>query len=1221
MIYIFDKQQNIIGNFDSSKLIEGHLKFKTNSAAELTFTLPPSNALLENSKYIALPHPLNKERFIFLRLTSRVDNNENIEYSAFEYAYQELATNGYIQDKRPQESDAKTLMTMALDGTGWVLNNYNVAKTAKTNFYYITHLEAISNVIELLGGEIYFYIDIKGNKIVGKYMDYMAVIGKDTSKVFVQGSNLLTVTRKKDTSSIYTAILPRGKGELVSSGKDGSPDGYGRRIDIADVVWDKSKGSPLNKAKGDIILNDPYATAEWGQISGNARLLIQTYDQIDDPNVLINQAYQTLMSVNHPQVQYSASVADVEGLSLGDSVMIMHSERNLSYKTRVFEIDYDLINEKNTQISLGDDLSQRSITSQINNIKTQLSTTSNQTQFTISQTGRESVTYGVNPPENPLKGDVWFKYYPTGETEIWIYDGTIWEKIISPTTAQDIAHQVDDALVKSKQYTDTSIENNNVLVNHTIDEVSKKNAADAIAAGNFDYNAQKMADKAREDAISAANDSAQANLSQAEQDITAAYQSADGVINKKVDDTASSITTTINQNKIDADGKISTAQSTATQALDEVKLKVSQTDYDQKTGDLTTAVGQAQLTADEAKTTIGNYQKSNDDRVQSAETEIKQNADALTLTATKQSVKDLDDQVNYRAFKIENDVSQIKIDNQSITESVSKNSDDIKQTNDRVQTAEGTLSRVSDDLTHVESSQTQMADQITTEIQDRKNGDTNTLTQANGYTNSKITDYDTGIQTQLTQTSNSIIATVEADTKTQISLSQNSYQMGINSDGQLVSGFGGNMQGVYIKGNAITLDGNTTVTGDFYAKGGNFKNLNASNIVAGTLDGNLANIININASNITTGNLTGVQVGITNGGRFYANQLGTIYDFTDNPYYYQNQSSGNQDPWIRIDQIGTYSLGSDGTRLNISGTVTAPDAYIGSTKQYAWYTQRDSGIQSGTNKLNTYAELGMTGLRISQEDADNPSQTGGYSFFTGHGMYIGYNQNNPRFSVNTSGDVYANTIKLISGRSWQQINGATTDLAKLQQGQDLQFYVGSSNTLNLYSNQGNVSLASKGVWMVQARQNGYLYLGNIKYGSGGASLQIALDGAVTALSSSVKYKTNLEYDPKGDAGEKLLTLDPLTWQDKGDDEQIRNYKENGIEPDHQIDMSNRRYYGLLAEDMVKANLDDFVIKDEKTGELHGIQYEKIGAALIPVIRNLRNMVLEQKLEIERLKEK
>jgi len=33
MIYIFDKQQNIIGNFDSSKLTEGHLKFKKNSAA------------------------------------------------------------------------------------------------------------------------------------------------------------------------------------------------------------------------------------------------------------------------------------------------------------------------------------------------------------------------------------------------------------------------------------------------------------------------------------------------------------------------------------------------------------------------------------------------------------------------------------------------------------------------------------------------------------------------------------------------------------------------------------------------------------------------------------------------------------------------------------------------------------------------------------------------------------------------------------------------------------------------------------------------------------------------------------------------------------------------------------------------------------------------------------------------------------------------------------
>ncbi|WP_055308111.1 phage tail spike protein [Leuconostoc lactis] len=105
---------------------------------------------------------------------------------------------------------------------------------------------------------------------------------------------------------------------------------------------------------------------------------------------------------------------------------------------------------------------------------------------------------------------------------------------------------------------------------------------------------------------------------------------ADGVINQKIDDTASSITRTISQNKSDADGKISTAQSTATQALDGLTQKVSQNTYDAKVNELTGKISTAQQTADGAVTTIGNYKQYNDGRVASAESAIQQNASAIT---------------------------------------------------------------------------------------------------------------------------------------------------------------------------------------------------------------------------------------------------------------------------------------------------------------------------------------------------------------------------------------------------------------------------------------------------------------------------------------------------------------------------------------------------------------------------------------------------------------
>ena len=454
MIYIFDKTQAIIKVLTNDDFTAAHLNFKINTATTFEFSLPASKALPSGSKYAATPHPLYDSKFIMLRLTERVDNTETIDYSAYELAYQELATDGYIEDRRPQNQSALNLMKIALNGSNWELNNVNVSGTATTNFYYIDRLSAISKVVDLLGGEIVFYIEIQGNAISGRYMDYLARQGADTSKVFASGSNLLTVERQSDTSGIYTAILPRGKGKEIDNGEADTPDGYGRRINIADVEWKKSEGKPLDKPKGSIVLSDPDATAEWGQINGNARLLLQTYDDIDDVNVLINSAYKTLQSVNHPQIQYSATVADVGGLSLGDTVLIMHGDRDLSYKTRVFEVKYDLLSPDQTELSLGDDLSSNSITSHINNLNAVADTTSSQTQWTINQIGRPSTTFGNTEPANPKVGDVFFKELPDSGTEIHRWNGNIWELLASPTTADDIAKAVDDAVSQAKAHID-----------------------------------------------------------------------------------------------------------------------------------------------------------------------------------------------------------------------------------------------------------------------------------------------------------------------------------------------------------------------------------------------------------------------------------------------------------------------------------------------------------------------------------------------------------------------------------------------------------------------------------------------------------------------------------------------------------------------------------------------------------------------------------------------
>lgn len=138
--------------------------------------------------------------------------------------------------------------------------------------------------------------------------------------------------------------------------------------------------------------------------------------------------------------------------------------------------------------------------------------------------------------------------------------------------------------------------------------------------------------------------------------------------------------------------------------------------------------------------------------------------------------------------------------------------------------------------------------------------------------------------------------------------------------------------------------------------------------------------------------------------------------------------------------------------------------------------------------------------------------------------------------------------------------------------------------------------------------------------SAGANVYVASDGTLVRSSSSSKYKLDIEYEQQVDTANKLLTLDPATWHDKFESEQLNKFHEIGVDPERAIDMSNRRYYGIIAEDLVKAGLEHLVSRNVMTGEVEGVEYSKIGVALIPMIRELRNRLNEQFVEIERLKE-
>lgn len=1423
------------------------------------------------------------------------------------------------------------------------------------------------------------WITLDNDGQIGERVLYFGHLGSDNGELirYGGGKGFENINAQELSDIIYTKVYVTG----VTSDTDTTKGHIGSVNNGLEYIVDDDANQRMY-AVGASQQQPVYLE---GQLTNNI---------LSEPSALLDWGKEQLALFNHPRFNYTVTPLHDEVVGIGDSITVQdfHIQPMILVTSKVIQKSTSFASPETNTFVLGEFSSIFSDRTSKNNmvievIKKDVTVVQEAADYAKAQADEahrqavlaqeqaihaqtsadgKTTTYTVDDfqdlPGNAVEGDLgWVK--TSDGTVMYIYtkkaDGTFaWVENVNPHTKEDIANAVDTSVKTAKEYTDDAIKTNNTDINNTINEVSQEKIDATLADANFNAKAQAMADKALADAKANTAtvaqdtlDSANENIAQAKSDITDAYKNADGVISKKVDDTATSIGNTINQNKIDSDGKISTAQSTATQALNEVTTKVSQTDYNAKTGDLDTRVTKAQTTADSAVTTVGNYKTSNDARVKATETSIAQNAKDITLRATtadlnsaksdynaqiaqvkvdagkvETTVSNLSDTVNnlsiggrnyflnssgsslegwgqtdgwniitgtYRgsvfsikptstwtggnhnslyktgltipsgtevtvSFWAKADIAgakfhsepngsyasynpvlttdwsrysytftltsttiyfmgvdagktyylddikleignmatdwtpapedtvnalasqQVTID--GITDTVSKQSTNIDSVTQRVTTAEGTLTTATNNISGLQTKQTTTANQVTQEIADRKTGDNNTLQSSKDFTTSNITSAVNGVNSTITQTASGILAQVEAtnmvvnsefdplngtwyqlvgsgavnstvgtawspsatlsfsdwavvdgstlltyavgtwfttalapagagraysasiiagrpsavttstaldlrigfwdankkllsnassgniidgtaykgidkykvenkvapantkyvsviiahssasatdiigrpmlnngttvspyvatfgntSSSTILSLFKDNWSIGIaNNIGAITSGIVGDTNSISLINKHIILDSeNTTVTGDFYALGGNFKNLNASNMTVGTLNGNQVNITNVNVSNLVGDTITGFNFNI-NKSMFIA-PGGTITS---------GVMSMTNDGFSIVAQAGGFSV----TANNISASRQSPQGYK-VTGYGTYHINSELGLSGGDGTIQVF----------------NPGDTSGTPYKTGafHSEY-GLNNLLIKTSNYSNGDL----------DEYLNISSASFDLYNMDKNNNItrsvNFSHGSGtfsdsmtvptinattmyNDTNLWlkSNKNSVVLQGGGINILQARENGYLYYMTMKRGSGGASVQASTsDGAFFIQTSATNYKEDIQYDGGTSVGDRFLTLDPATWQDKGEYEQRKLYRENGTSPDRTINMDDKRYYGLIAEDLVKAGLEEFVVRDEVTGEVNGLEYDKVAISLIPVVREQRNALNELRVEIERLKDK
>ncbi|MFL2019665.1 phage tail spike protein [Weissella hellenica] len=617
--------------------------------------------------------------------------NQNDKAQVFRIIHTELDISGYAltieADHITYDLTHNLVKSVHLQGNGQnAMTHLQESTVAPHLFRFISDLQhegdstlTMVNPMEAIAGTQGSILQIWGGELKrdNRTVSMLSRRGRNNFTSFRLGKNINGLKYTVDTANLVTRIVPSVQrpngneheliiGDIVDSKNVGNyPNYYMQHVDVADnIKIDENDSDDVIKGK-----INAYAK-NWFTQSANSK--------IDLPEVTVEIDVTSLQD----SADYQDKFKNLEAIELTDSVTVYVPEFGVNVQAVVNELHYDPVAERVTSIVIG--TSKLSFADANSNTLKELGSSINKIRENavtaiVSANGKNTNYYDTEEPAHPVEGDLWFKSVGD-ETYLMIFKDGRWQEWVSTKTQDIINKAVDDALASAKEYTDELNEKQaseaaafqseaNVALSSAAAEradmfkqstsmatsaathadsmansaaaYGKAQAASALSSANSALTTAKsdlttaigQETEDRNKAVSAVNSQAQSYANQAKADAMSAASSADGVIRTAISSSADSLSATITQNKSSADSGISTAQTTANAAVDGLAFKVSKTDYDQKTGDLSTKINDVKETADRSAQTIADIQEA-DGKQDARMAEIEKTAGGIKSTVS-----------------------------------------------------------------------------------------------------------------------------------------------------------------------------------------------------------------------------------------------------------------------------------------------------------------------------------------------------------------------------------------------------------------------------------------------------------------------------------------------------------------------------------------------------------------------------------------------------------
>ena len=341
-IFLFNNKQELIDTISPEDLTENTQEIELNGLITATATTK-YNKEIEKAEYFGVKELNN---FWLYKIRKVTKEEKMITLNGIHILFDDLKGQ-VLRDIRPTKVTAAEAFNKILENSTWKVGVSKATTTSSANFYYKSLLSSFYEALKKWDCEFIPHIEFQNGKIISKTINLYDKISKNNGKWFEYGDELLTVVAETD-KDIYTAFIGLGKGEQTEKG------GYGRKIKFDSIIWEKTKGKPVDKPAGQDFVEIKEASKLWGYPDGTPKIGIVEFSDVEDREELLNKTYLYAKENCRPKLQLKSTVISQGIVEIGETCTIIRNDLNIRYKTRIFKIKKNFLNTDLISFEFGD---------------------------------------------------------------------------------------------------------------------------------------------------------------------------------------------------------------------------------------------------------------------------------------------------------------------------------------------------------------------------------------------------------------------------------------------------------------------------------------------------------------------------------------------------------------------------------------------------------------------------------------------------------------------------------------------------------------------------------------------------------------------------------------------------------------------------------------------------------------------------------------------------